>query len=309
MSRVITYVYAHNNQEDALRFRDQVHEILRGNKRYISNEILLVSQQEPVIKDNVLPSEEDGNMILQINGYQYYHCVKIVFIYKDQEPTSASIISLFYRCGGRFHADNSSKCYTSQLCKTDLSVLHKIAKLYYEEFEFGQLDENIIIGPQVGVFPSRRFSTSDVTNTVVDQENLNTKGGSSMTPRHPHSEPAMISWVDKLDSLMSKDDPDYDRFQKFKELWKETIATGIATKNLRLNGFKSVDADCNVSWLKVLPDPNDSDGDVPNIKGLKELFDNITKYTFSWARTGIKDISDRMVKIATYASSCKSILE
>lgn len=237
MSRVIvTYVYAHNNQEDALRFRDQVHEILRDNKRYISNEILLVSQQKPVIKDSVLPSEEDGNLLLQINGNLYYHCVKIVFIYKikNQHQHQQPIISLFYKCGDRFHADNPSKSYISQMCKTDLIALHKIAKLYREEFEFGQLDENIIIGPQVGVFPSRRFSTSDVMNTVVDQENLNTKG-SSMTPRHPHSEPAMISWVDKLDSLMSKDDPDYDRFQKFKELWKEIIATGIATKNLRLN--------------------------------------------------------------------------
>ena len=145
MSRVIvTYVYAHNNQEDALRFRDQVHEILRGNKRYISNEILLVSQQEPVIKDNVLPSEEDGNLILQINGNLYYHCVKIVFIYKikNQHQLQQPIISLFYKCGDRFHADNPSKSYTSQ---ADLIVLHKIAKLYYEEFEFGQLDENIII--------------------------------------------------------------------------------------------------------------------------------------------------------------------
>lgn len=315
MSRVIvTYVYAHNNQEDALRFRDQVHEILRGNKRYISNEIRLVSQQKPVIKDSVLPSEEDGNLILQINGNLYYHCVKIVFIYKikNQHQLQQPIISLFYKCGDRFHADNPPKSYTSQ---TDLIVLHKIAKLYYEEFESGQLDENIIIGPQVGVFPSRRFSTSDVMNTVVDQENLNTKG-SSMTPRHPHIEPAMISWVDKLDSLMSKDDPDYDRFQKFKELWKEIIVTGIATKNLRLNSdifagrkkfFKQTIDDFD--WLKNLPDPNDSDGDIPNIKGLKDLLDDIVQYTLAWAKTGVEDIDDRMIKVGTYASTCKSILE
>lgn len=307
MSRVIvTYVYAHNNQEDALRFRDQVHEILRDNKRYISNEILLVSQQKPVIKDSVLPSEEDGNLLLQINGNLYYHCVKIVFIYKikNQHQHQQPIISLFYQCGDRFHADNPSKSYISQ---TDLIVLHKIAKLYYEEFEFGQLDENIIIGPQVGVFPSRRFSTSDVMNTVVDQENLNTKG-SSMTPRHPHSEPAMIDWLKELENRIPENDPLYEQFHEFKNkalaYRKEKIEDIFAG---RKKFFKQTIDDFD--WLKNLPDPNDSDGDIPNIKGLKDLLDDIVQYTLAWAKTGIEDIDDRMIKVGTYVSTCKSILE
>ena len=121
----------------------------------------------------------------------------------------------------------------------------------------------------------------------------------------PHREPVMISWVDKLDSLMPKNDPDYDRFQKFKKLWKETIAAGIAAKN---RSFRT-DADYDMSWLKVLPDPKDCDGEVPNIKGLKGLLDKLIKYTSSWNNTGINDIDNRMSNLCVEAVKCKNVLD
>ena len=64
----ITFVYAHNNRNDALRFKDIVHEILSGNKRYISGKINLITMSELDERHLTLFNpDEEGNQILLEN--------------------------------------------------------------------------------------------------------------------------------------------------------------------------------------------------------------------------------------------------
>lgn len=277
---IVTFAYAHNNQSDALRFRDVVHEILRGNKRYISGDIKLVSQPIPMLKSGpVLDNEEDGNMVLRVGNSYFYHCVSVQFIYQNKEydDPSKPFIEMNYISNGYKNMISTSSClHDATLSKADHIVMTKINKAY-KEFEFTELDENITSGPQAGQI---------------------------FSPEH-----TMMDWMRVLESRIPECDPLYRPFQEFKQGMLQQIRKKYFAETGKKAFFNKPSDNKDYGWLKNLLDPADSDGDVPNIRGLKELFEDIMVYACSWSQSGIKDISDRMVKIATCASSCKPILE
>lgn len=277
---IVTFAYAHNNQSDALRFRDVVHEILRGNKRYVSGDIKLVSQPTPVLKSGpVLENEEDGNMVLRVGNNYFYHCVSVQFIYRNKEydDPSKPFISMSYMSNGYKNMVSTDSCFHDfTLSKADHAVMTKIA-VAYDKFECTELDENITSGPQAGQI---------------------------FSPEH-----TMMDWMRVLESRIPESDPLYRPFQEFKQGMLQQIRKKYFAETGKKAFFNKPSDNKDYSWLKNLPNPNDSDGDVPNIKGLKDLLDDIVKYTLSWAKTDIEDINDRMIKVGTYASTCKSVIE
>lgn len=282
---IVTFAYAHNNQSDALRFKDIVHKILK-NKRYFSSDISLISQPIPILKSGpMVKNEEDGNMVLYVANNYFYHCVMVQFCYcnKESDDPSKSFIEMNYIGNRNEHeviCDNYCGSLDAILSKSDHSVMTKINKAY-DEFEPTELDKYMPLCLQTTrlYFPLKVKATD--------------------------KKPRMIDWLKELENRIPEGDPLYEQFHEFKNkalaYRKEKIEDIFTGRNEQLVN--------DYSWLKNLPDPNDSDGDFPNIKGLKDLLDDITKYTFSWAKTGIKDIDDNMVKIGTYVSTCKSIIE
>lgn len=282
---IVTFAYAHNNQSDALRFKDIVHKILK-NKRYYSSDISLISQPIPILKSGpMVKNEEDGNMVLYVANNYFYHCVMVQFCYcnKESDDPSKSFIEMNYIGNRNEHeviCDNYCGSLDAILSKSDHSVMTKINKAY-DEFEPTELDKYMPLCLQTTrlYFPLKVKATD--------------------------KKPRMIDWLKELENRIPEGDPLYEQFHEFKNkalaYRKEKIEDIFTGRNEQLVN--------DYSWLKNLPDPNDSDGDFPNIKGLKDLLDDITKYTFSWAKTGIKDIDDNMVKVGTYVSTCKSIIE
>ena len=282
---LITFVYAHNNQSDALRFRDVVHEILRGNKRYISGDIRLITIVHKTVLNEPDDTDEDGNLIVSVGKSKFYHCVSVHFYYPNKEfddPSKPFIEMNYISNGHKIRIGTDCCLHDATLSKADHSVMTKINRAY-DEFEPTELDENMPEGPQ-------------------------TTGRLYLPPKEDDEKPRMIDWLKELENRIPEEDPLYEQFHEFKNkalAYRKEKIDDIFTG--RKEFLKQTTDD--FGWLKNLPDPNDSDGDVPNIKGLKELFDDITKYAFAWTKTGIKDIDDNMMKVGTYTSVCKSIIE
>lgn len=268
---LINIIYAHNNLNDVYRFKNIVHEILKENKRYISDDIR--------IKHELSVLSLDGNDF--VGKLELYNCVLVQFYYPNKDSksfTEINYISNGYKI--RFHADSNLR--DANLSKADLSVITKINQAY-DEFESTKLDKDMPKGPQ-------------------------TTGQLYLPPKETDENPKkMIDWLEELENRIPENDPLYEQFHEYKDKALEYRKEKIEDIFVERKKLKQTVG--NFSWLKNLPDPNNLDGDFPNIKGLKDLFDDITKYTFSWAKTGIKDIDDNMIKIGTYASTCKSIIE
>lgn len=284
---LITFVYAHNNRNDALRFKDIVYEILSGNKRYISGKIELITM--PALDERHLTlfnPDEEGNRIVSVGESKFYHCVSVHFYYPNREfdDPSKPFIEMNYISDGHKIKFGTNCClHDATLSKADHIVMSKINQAY-NTFEPTELDKDMPYGPQTT--GRLVFSPPNETDKIF----------------------GMIDWLKVLENRIPEDDPLYEQFHKFKNkalaYRKEKIEDIFTGRKKFLK--QTID---DFDWLKNPPDPNDSDGDIPNIKGLKNLLDDIVQYTLAWAKTGIEDIDDRMIKVGTYASTCKSILE
>lgn len=101
--------------------------------------------------------------------------------------------------------------------------------------------------------------------------------------------PEVIDWYAELEKRMSKDDPLFEKFKEFKlnveEIRKQTF--GIIPCKEK--------TPANYDWLHNLSE--DTDGDIPNLKGLKDLFIAMIEYTSHYSDTGIKDYDRKMRKL------------
>ena len=246
---IVTFAYAHNNLRDALRFRDIVHEILKGNKRYISGDITLLSQSTT---NSSLPMLKFGPVletVLRVGNSYFYHCVSVRFIYRNKEyddPSNPFIEMNYFSNGNKVRICTNCCLHDATLSKADHSVMTK-SNQAYDKFEPTELDKDMPEGPQtIGLY---------------------------FQPKDTDKKPRMIDWLKELENRIPEGDPLYEQFHEFKnkalEYRKEKIEDIFTGRNEQIiNDF---------SWLKNLPNPNDSDGDVPNIKGLKDLLNDIVK--------------------------------
>lgn len=83
---MVTFVFENDSKEKALKFRDQMHENLKGIPAYIDNQVILTSGT---------PKYEDGEMEFEYNGHVGKHCIMVTISDPNSKDTE-DLINFFH---------------------------------------------------------------------------------------------------------------------------------------------------------------------------------------------------------------------
>lgn len=83
---MVTFVFENDSKEKALKFRDQMHENLKGIPAYIDNHVMLTSGT---------PEYEDGEMEFEHGGHVGKHCI-LLTISDPKSKDTEELIRFFH---------------------------------------------------------------------------------------------------------------------------------------------------------------------------------------------------------------------
>ena len=83
---MVTFVFENDSKEKALKFRDQMHEHLKGIPAYIDNQVILTSGT---------PKYEDGEMEVEYDGHVGKHCIMVTISDPNSKDTK-DLINFFH---------------------------------------------------------------------------------------------------------------------------------------------------------------------------------------------------------------------